>query len=123
MNKKPTILRFGKSEIPYALSLTEPLELIIKMGSVCRDKVCSIVIDLLKDFEKNPHYKEAKDSLKLWSPGDTVSMRQVDIKNDDGNIAFKTFTYWNHKLDCWHVCIEMPNEDFFEKNQIVPEMN
>ncbi len=55
------------------------------------------------------------DSLKNESiPGVATAMRQIDIKNDDNQIMFKTFIHWNVQLGCWHVLVEGATEMFWE---------
>jgi len=56
------------------------------------------------------------DSLKKESlPGVAKAMRQIDLRNDDGAVVFKSFTCWNYELKCWHVFLEGPEETFWEE--------
>jgi len=103
--------------IPCIVTLSDTLRLSVQIsGDIGQEKMSSILKGIVEDFEYNPDYLEAKESLKVVSPSDTI-MRQIDIRSDSNSkILFKTFTSWSHEYNLWHVFIELGNEDWVEEN-------
>jgi len=59
--------------IPCIVTLSDTLRLSVQIsGDIGQEKMSSILKGIVEDFEYNPDYLEAKESLKVVSPSDTI---------------------------------------------------
>lgn len=55
--------------------------------------------------------EDVANSLKR----DSKAVRQIDMKNQNGQIITKGFVMWNAKSSCWHVLFEGSLETYWEE--------
>lgn len=101
---------------PYVCTLSPIFRMAVKLtGADLRPHAEAIV----RDFEES---KELCDSLKVYQPVVRI-IRQVDLKDDNGNILAKCFMWWDCHNEHWVVMMEGSDEQYWEKNQVNEGMN
>lgn len=116
MNYKhgPDVKQAVEGEMPFVVSMSKMLRLTVSMGGqYYKDKIEGMGKDIAHQFENDPVLKNSLKNDPQVLEGKLV-MRQIDLKDAEGDIIVKAFVMWNLKIDCWHVLLELPNEDVWE---------
>ena len=102
----------GKSfQYPYIATLSPTLKLGFEIVSPSsRSKMVKIVEGAVEGIMQT---EGVADSL-IKGSSLIKSVRQIDIKNDDQKVMFKTFISWDKDQNCWQVFVEGANETYFE---------
>lgn len=100
----------------YIATYSDRMRLAMQFSPASQQKVQTLVEDVVNTIS------DAEDiaaSLKGDVDGLFKSLRQIDMKNEDEQVILKTFTGWNKQLNCWHVFVEFPTENFWEKGRTI----
>ena len=82
------------------------------------ERLFQLIEDTILQFDEDSELKKSiKSSLLNYE-----NFRQCDIKSGD-YVMVKTFLGWNKEQDCWHVLVELPTENEFEKKMISSRNN
>lgn len=96
---------------PYIATLSPNLKLGCDIITSVRSKIVKIVESAVEGIMQTEGVADSliNDSLLLIR-----SVRQIDIKNDDQKLVFKTFISWDKDKQFWQVFMEEANETYFE---------
>ena len=89
--------------IKYAATLSDELRALVNKFPAVKRKCVELIQYALTGFDEN---EEVKKSLQE----NPKQMRQMDLRNETGQILMKIFAIWNRDFDCWHVYCCLDNE-------------
>ena len=102
----PDVRKARDGELAYVVSLSKLMRLRLSFDDIS-EQLNKLGKEIAETFENNP---ELNENLK----NDLKGMRQLDVKDHNGTIIYKTFTMWNTEQNCWHVLMELPTETVWE---------
>lgn len=104
-------LKLG-GNLPYVVSLSPYLRWMSQNMSSVLDGIKRTAYGTACQAETHPTLK--KEIQEDPNYVNSLVMRQIDIKDDDGKIIFRCFVAWNKEHNCWHVLMELPEENCFK---------
>lgn len=97
---------------PHVASMSPALRLLANISPVLRIRIGQYVASVAYAISQ---MEGVVESLKRETiPGEARAMRQLDIKDSDEKVQFKTFTCWLETHGCLCVLIEFGTEDHWE---------
>ena len=114
LTHEPTALE----KVKFVASLSDTLRIMVAYMPQTREQLAQLANSVAFEIASRPDIVESLKSGII--PGTVRPMRQLDIKDDDQKIQFKTFTLWDADRGCLCVLMEGGEEMYWEdKNQVV----
>lgn len=97
----------------FVCSLSAKLRLVLALMPNIRERMTKIAHGVVQTITTTEGVAESlrKESLA----GVIKALRQIDLRGSKMEILFKSYTFWNYELKCWHVLLEGPEETFWEQ--------
>lgn len=101
----------------FVCSLSNKMRLCLQVDPSVKEKITKIAHGVIQTITSVAGVAESLRNESI--PGVVKAMRQIDLRNEAREMIFKSFTFWNYDLNCWHVLLEGCEETFWEEQQDV----
>lgn len=98
---------------PFVCSLSSKLRLALTLMPNIRERMTKIAHGVVQTITTTEGVAESLRRESLV--GLIKALRQIDLRGSNMEILFKSYTFWNYELKCWHVLLEGPEETFWEQ--------